>query len=251
MKRKIFQTLVALAILVGSFASVGSASAWTRCPSFITVQWGDTLSGIAARCGVTIAAIQAANPGLGWWLYAGQLLYIPSIYNPAPTRGSTYVVQWGDTLGTIAWRFGVTVADILAVNPQISNPNLIYAGQVIYLPAGTYAPPPPVYTPPPPVSTPTPTNCNCPPAGFISYGTLRVAYGPGLFVRADPGGPIILASAMDKTLWYYNLNTVFVDKKFKVWAQVNLYPSVKGYSTGWILVRDQFGKFFTEPHISN
>ena len=40
------------------------------------------------------------------------------------------------TLRKIADRLNTTVDAILKVNPQISNPNLIYAGQVINLPAG-------------------------------------------------------------------------------------------------------------------
>ncbi len=245
MTKRIFQTIIIVAILVASFASAGGASAWSSCPSYVTVQWGDTLSKIAQQCGTTAAAIQAANPGLGWWLYAGQVLYIPTGM-PAPT-GGTYTVQWGDTIAKIAARFGVRVADILAVNPQIHNPSMIFAGQVINLPSGTYVPP----TQPPPVYTPPPTNCNCPPPNVTSWGTLKISYGPGIFVRSEPGGPVILASAMDKTTWYYKLNSTFMDKRWKVWAEVGLYPPVKGHTTGWLLVKDQFGRYFTQPHIDN
>jgi len=129
--KRIFQLTVVLAILVTSFASTGGVFAW-GCASYITVQWGDTLSGIAATCGTTVQAIQAANPGLGWWVYAGQVLCIPTGYASAPvsypTYGSTYVVQQGDTLGKIAARMGINWRDILAINPQIWNPSLIYTG---------------------------------------------------------------------------------------------------------------------------
>ena len=140
--KRIFQLIVVVAILVASFASAGGAMAWSGCASYITVQWGDTLSGIARLCGTTTAAIQAANPGLGSWVYAGQVLYIPTgysapapVYYPTTYGGGTYVVQWGDTLGKIAAKSGTTVGAILAVNPQITNASLIYAGQVINLPA--------------------------------------------------------------------------------------------------------------------
>ncbi len=150
--KRIFQLIVVLAILVAPFASARGALAWSGCASYITVQWGDTLRGIAVTRGTTIEAIQAANPGLGWWVYAGQVLCIPTGYASAPvsypTSGSTYVVQRGDTLGKIAARIGVSWRDILAVNSQIWNPSLIYTGQVINLPAGVAAPPP-VYNPPP------------------------------------------------------------------------------------------------------
>jgi LysM repeat protein len=141
--KRIFQLIVVIAILAASFASTGGVMAWSGCASYITVQWGDTLSGLARLCGTTMEAIRAANPGIGWWVYAGQVLYIPTGYASAPAPapvyypgyGSTYVVQRGDTLGKIAVRSGTTVGDILAVNPQITNASLIYAGQVINLPA--------------------------------------------------------------------------------------------------------------------
>ena len=56
--------------------------------------------------------------------------------DPAPgeDRGDTYVVAPCETIHLIATRTGVSVQDLLAVNPQICNPNLIYAGQVLALP---------------------------------------------------------------------------------------------------------------------
>ena len=245
MVRRIFQLISIVAILIASFGSVGSASAWGNCSSYVTVQWGDTLSGIAQQCGTTVHAIRAANPGLGWWVYAGQVLYIPtgSPSNPGnypPSNTGTYVVQWGDTLGKIAARTGVSWRDILAVNPQIQNPSLIYAGQVIYLPSGVVNPPP--YNPPPtqPPSQPPP----------VELSSLRIDYKYGLYVRTQPGGPII-ASGLDKTTWFYRPNSAFVDSKWRIWVEVRLYPPVKGYSTGWMLVKDQFGKYFTEPRIDS
>ncbi|SRR6266487_499122 len=245
MTKRIFQVMIVLVLLATSFASVGGASAWSGCPNYITVQWGDTLSGIAVQCGTTVAAIQAANPGLGWWVYAGQVLCIPTGYTSSPvsypTYGSIYVVQQGDTLGKIAARLGVSLSSILAVNPQIWDPSLIYAGQVINLPVGIGVPPP-VYNPPP-------THPNYPPPQVDSFSTLRIAFKNGLYVRSDPGGPII-ASALDKTTWFYKQNSVFMDSHWKVWVEVKLFPPVKGHTTGWILVKDQFGKYFTDPQIN-
>lgn len=45
-----------------------------------------------------------------------------------------YTVQKGDTLWGIANRNNTTVANLQSANPQISNPNLIYAGNVINIP---------------------------------------------------------------------------------------------------------------------
>jgi hypothetical protein len=64
--------------------------------------------------------------------------------------GDTYTVQPLDYLAKIARYCGTTVASILALNPQIVNPNIVYTGQVLrltdsapvtaWLPTGTYYP---------------------------------------------------------------------------------------------------------------
>ena len=242
MRKRIFQLLLVIAISVASFGSVGGVRAGSNCANYYTVQLGDTLSGIAVQCGTTMDAIRAANPGLAWWVYAGQVLCIPTANtNPAPppTYNDTYVVQWGDTLGKIAARMRTSVSALLAVNPKIWNPSLIYTGQVINLPSGVSAPPPP------PSATPLP---NYPPVPVDSLPTLRIAYQYGLFVRSTPGGSII-ASGRNNSAWLYIPDSVFTDSKGKVWVQVHLYPAVKGYHSGWMLVRDQLGHFFTNPAI--
>ncbi len=244
--KKFVQMVVVAALLFTSFAMAGNALALSQCPTYITVQWGDTLSGIAAFCGTTMDAIRAANPGLGWWLYAGQVLYIPSgpssNYNaPVYSTSGTYLVQPGDTLKKIAAWYGTNVDAILFVNPQIMNPNLIYVGQVINLPAGTYVPP----SPPKPLPHPKPLPQ---PRPFVDgYSTLHINYEYGMRIRNAPGGKVI-ASAVNKETLYYRANSVFVDDNWKVWVEVNISPT-KGYTTGWLLVRDQFGTYFTEPRI--
>ncbi|MFK8014206.1 MAG: peptidoglycan-binding protein [Gammaproteobacteria bacterium] len=51
----------------------------------------------------------------------------------------TYSVEQGDTITSIASRHGVEVADLIAANPQIDNPNVIYVGDTMVLPmAGQY-----------------------------------------------------------------------------------------------------------------
>ena len=50
-----------------------------------------------------------------------------------PTK---HTVQAGETLSGIAKKNGVTPDAILAANPQITNPNLIHVGDLIFIPAG-------------------------------------------------------------------------------------------------------------------
>lgn len=57
---------------------------------------------------------------------------------PVATSGKTYTVASGDTLGTIAQKLGVTGgwAKLAAANTStVSNPNLIFPGQTLQLPA--------------------------------------------------------------------------------------------------------------------
>lgn len=53
------------------------------------------------------------------------------------TCGTTYTVQRGDYLVSIAKKCGTTASAILAANPSIKNWNLIYPGQVLKMPDGT------------------------------------------------------------------------------------------------------------------
>jgi len=55
--------------------------------------------------------------------------------SPTPT-GGTYEVQPGDTLSGIADQFGVD-AEALAAANDIDDPDLIYPGQVLVIPAET------------------------------------------------------------------------------------------------------------------
>lgn len=50
----------------------------------------------------------------------------------------TYIVMRGDTMWSIARKHGIKFEDLIIENPQITNPNLIYPGQIIYIPSGNF-----------------------------------------------------------------------------------------------------------------
>ena len=91
------------------------------------VRAGDTLTGIANKFDVSMMTI--------WWanklkskddLHLGQVLTIP------PVTGLVVTVKSGDTLASIADRYGVESNDILSEN-GITDPNLV-VGQVLVVP---------------------------------------------------------------------------------------------------------------------
>lgn len=57
---------------------------------------------------------------------------VPPVCPPGETFD--YVIQKGDTLFSVARKFRVTVQAILAVNPEITDPNRIFVGQTIKVP---------------------------------------------------------------------------------------------------------------------
>jgi LysM repeat protein len=117
-----------------------------------TVQRGETLGNIARRYNTTVQEIlqanQISNPNR---IYPGQQLNIwtadmpvpaepesapPQLVESAPPASSstTYVVQRGENLSQIGMRHGVNWQILAQVN-GITNPNHVYAGQVLTIPA--------------------------------------------------------------------------------------------------------------------
>ena len=158
--KKFLQLFLLVAVLLASFASTSSAFAAPvsagQCGTSVTVVSGDTLRKIADRCGTTIYALRRANPdiGLGNLIYPGQVLQLPGAILGTDGDFFIYIIARGDTLRSLASRFGTTVDALLAANPDITNANVIYEGQHLKV----YVKVPPPTNPPPP-----------PPSGSIYY----------------------------------------------------------------------------------
>ena len=119
---------------------------------YYTVERGDSLYSIARRFGVTVQDIRDANDLTSDTLSVGQSLIIPGISagddlednEENDTVPTTYIVASGDSLWSIANRFGVTVNDLKSANGLTSN--LLSVGQVLIIPtAGSSTPGSPTY----------------------------------------------------------------------------------------------------------
>jgi LysM repeat protein len=122
-----------------------SAASGTGQSFVYTVVAGDTLGKIAVRYGTTVAALLQlnglSNPDV---LAIGQKLKVPGTGGGAPAavgtpkpatggQGRTYVVQKGDTLLSIARRYGLTTKQLQTAN-NITNPDKIFPGQKLVIP---------------------------------------------------------------------------------------------------------------------
>ena len=120
-----------------------------------TIATGDTVSRIAAKFGVPVESVLSAN-GLSWSsiIYPGQTIAIPAAPVVAPPQielvaattptapapaapapaASTYTIQAGDTISSIAARFGVSTQALLDAN-GLSASSIIYPGRTLVIPA--------------------------------------------------------------------------------------------------------------------
>jgi N-acetylmuramoyl-L-alanine amidase len=109
----------------------------------VVVKSGDTLTSIAKRNGLTVSTLVELNalpdPNL---IYPGQQLRIgvDPAPHPAPAAQAeapaptVHVVARGENLTRIAAAYGVSIADLVAVN-AIANPSRIFAGQQLRIPS--------------------------------------------------------------------------------------------------------------------
>ncbi|WP_428911893.1 LysM peptidoglycan-binding domain-containing protein [Niallia sp. Krafla_26] len=97
-------------------------------PTIYTVGSGDTLYSIAKKLGTSVTAIKAENGLTSDFLAIGQTLRVPTTAVSQPTIQS-YTVVSGDTLYSIAKRFGTSVSEIKTDNGLTSD--ILSIGQVL------------------------------------------------------------------------------------------------------------------------
>ena len=163
----------------------------------------------------------------------------------------TYTVKAGDNLSKVAKRNGVSLAQLLKANPQISNPNKIRVGQVINLPNGSTStdntqPLPSKVVPATPAPTATSTATAAAPApGALGQaiaeelGALSAKYetggrGPGTVStgKGDPGGVSYGSYQMASKM---GTVTRFVTQQGFPWAKdfANLAAGSAQFSSVW------------------
>jgi LysM repeat protein len=100
------------------------------------VRPGDTLSAIAQRFGTTVHTLMVlnniTNPNI---IFVGQQIRLPNcgVQPPPPVTPREHLVRPGDSLSGIARLYNVSVWDLARIN-GITNPNLIFVGQVLRIP---------------------------------------------------------------------------------------------------------------------
>jgi LysM repeat protein len=128
----------------------------------------DTLPSIAQQFNLTSDQLMQSNCLTKPSVVMGQTIYVPP-FKPTPTTGPcyppfnwlVYIVQPGDTLGSIASRYGISVYTLMRANCLPTT--YIYYGQRLYVPPIYPIVPPsptlivPTFTPTPPIGTLTPT----------------------------------------------------------------------------------------------
>ncbi len=89
--------------------------------NYYTVKAGDTLYGIASKYGISVDELKAANNLSSNTLTIGKVLVIPQVEEPETPDENIYTVKSGDTLYSIANKYGMTVNELKALNNLTSN----------------------------------------------------------------------------------------------------------------------------------
>ncbi|MDD7724115.1 MAG: LysM peptidoglycan-binding domain-containing protein, partial [Bacteroidales bacterium] len=91
-------------------------------PVTYTVKKGDTAYSIARTHGLTVEKLQALNPQIAQGIHEGDVLKLTSSTGGTEPKAMVeYTVVKGDTMFGIAQRNGLTIPQLLALNPSIAS----------------------------------------------------------------------------------------------------------------------------------
>ena len=125
--------IFAEAVVRGVMKYIGRPYSGGEIEGTYTVKSGDSLWSIANRFGTTVDTLRTINNLSTNALQVGQVLKLPTTNtSTGNNNGNTYTVKSGDSLWSIANRFGTTVAELKALNNL--NTNALQVGQVLKLP---------------------------------------------------------------------------------------------------------------------
>lgn len=114
---------------------VGNAPPEVQAESY-RVKPGDTLLGIASRHKLTLSELTSINRiSSSTLIYPGQVLRVAKVIPTSqPPLGApdTYVVATGDSLDSVAQKFGMTLSALREYN-NLAKASIIYVGQVLNL----------------------------------------------------------------------------------------------------------------------
>jgi LysM repeat protein len=107
-----------------------------KLPPYWIVHPGDTYGLISARTGLTLAQLQAFNPTVDpLSLIPGERLNLwahPPVPRPPPPGPMFWVVQPGQSFGSIAAKTGINLATLEQLNPKL-KPNTLQPGNRVRL----------------------------------------------------------------------------------------------------------------------
>lgn len=185
-------------------------SAPTPIPPLVhQVQEGETLLAIAVTYDTTVEEIQALNPDVDPELIqVGQLLLIPvptptpgptstpvpGVPTPTPPETIVHIVMAGETLLSIAEKYGVSLTVIRTANDLPPDDDTIRVNQSLVIPLGT------------PLPSPTPTvDPNATPTPLPPYPAPSLLSPPNGAALIGPGVPVLqwaAVSVLRADEWY-------------------------------------------------